>query len=258
MREDVVRFMAQCLDCQVMKYETKKSAGLLCLLPIPYRPWEDLSLDFITGLPPFHGNRVILMIVDRFSKGFHLGMLPAAHTTHMVASLFVNIVVKLHGLPRSLVSDRDPLFISRFWQELFRLSNTLLRMSSAYHPQSDGQTEVLNRVIEQYLRTFVHRRSRMWGKLLPWVEWSHNSSWSVGTGSTPYEIRYGQKPFSFPEYVTSTSNVAAVDEMLTERDITFQAIRRKLIKALESMKKFADNKRRDVTYQVGDLVLLKL
>lgn len=104
-RDDVARFVAQCLDCQVTKYEAKKFVGLLCPLPILARPWEDLSLDFIVGLPPYHGNTVILVVIDRFSKGIHLGLLPTSHTAHMVTSLFVNIVVKLHGLPRSLVSD---------------------------------------------------------------------------------------------------------------------------------------------------------
>ena len=150
LRADVTKFVAQCLDCQYVKYETKRVAGLLCPLPVPHRPWEDLSLDFITGLPLYHGNTVILVVVDRFSKGIHLGMLPASLTAQVVATLFMEIIGKIHGLPRSLVSDRDPLFVSKFWQELFRRSGTQLRMSSAYHPQSDGQTEVLNRVIEQY------------------------------------------------------------------------------------------------------------
>lgn len=158
LRKDVADFVAQCMDCQSVKYETKRVARLLCPLPVPHRPWEDLSLDFIVGLPPYHGHTVILVVVDRFSKGIHLGMLPTAHTAHSVACLFMDIVGKIHGMPRSLVSDRDPLFVSRFWQELFQLSGTQLRMSSAYHPQSDGQTEVLNRVIEQCLRSFVHRR----------------------------------------------------------------------------------------------------
>lgn len=115
MRKDVKSFMAKCLDCQHTKYETKKMAGLLCHLLVPFRPWEDLSLDFITGLPPYHDNSVILVVVDRFSKGVHLGMLSMAHTAHTMASLFVELVVKIHGVPRSLVSDRDPLFISKFW-----------------------------------------------------------------------------------------------------------------------------------------------
>lgn len=133
-------------------------------------------MDFIFELPSYHGNRIILVVVNRFSKGIHLGMLPFAHTAHTVASLFMEIMVKIHGILRSLISDRDPLFVSRFWQELFRLSGTRLRMNSAYQSQSDDQTEVLNRVIEQYLCAFVHHRPGARGKLFPWVEWSHNTS----------------------------------------------------------------------------------
>ena len=101
---------------------------------MPHRPWKDLTLDFIMGLPQYQGNTVLLVVVDRFSKGIHLGMLPSNHYALMTTSLFLDFVMKLHGLPRSLVSDRDPLFVSRFWQELFRASGKQLRMSSAYHP----------------------------------------------------------------------------------------------------------------------------
>lgn len=90
----------------------------------------------------------------------------SSYSSHTVASMFMEIVGKIHGLPRSLVSDRDPLFLSNFWHELFQFSGTQLPMSSAYHPQSDAQTEVMNRIIEQYLRAFVHRRPKTWGKLL--------------------------------------------------------------------------------------------
>lgn len=165
LRQDVTNFVSQCLDCQHVKYETKRVVGLLCPLPIPHRPWEALSRDFITGLPPFRGNTIILVVVDKFSKGIHLGMLLTAHTAHAVASLLMKIVGKLHGLPYSLVSDRDPC-LCKFWQELFFRSGMQLRMSSAYHPQSDSQTKVLNRVIEQCLRAFVHGRPQEWGKFL--------------------------------------------------------------------------------------------
>ena len=258
LRSDVATFVANCTECQFTKYETKRTAGLLCPLPVPFRPWEDLSLDFITGLPSYQGKTVLLVVVDRFSKGIHLGILPTAHTAHMVASLFIDIVVKLHGQPRSLVSDRDPLFMSTFWQELFKLSGTRLRMSSAYHPQSDGQTEVMNRVIEQYLRAFVHRRPGTWGRFLPWIELSHNTSWNVGTGSTPYEITFGRKPFSFPDYITGSSKLDAVDDILKHREEVFLCIRQKLLKAQAAMKQTADAKRREVEYEVGAWVLLKL
>ena len=104
-------------------------------VPVPSHPWEGGCLNFVVELLAYKGNTTILVVVDRFSKGIHLGILPAAHTAHMIASLFINIVVKIHGIPRSLVSDRDPFFINRFWQELFHSSGMLLRMSSSYHPK---------------------------------------------------------------------------------------------------------------------------
>ena len=114
MRTDVRQFFLACLDCQATKYEAKKPVGLLCPLPIPSRPWEDLSLDFIVGLPSYHGYTTILVVVDRFSKGIHLGMLVTNYTASSVALLFMEIVHKHHGMPKSLVSDKDPLFVSRF------------------------------------------------------------------------------------------------------------------------------------------------
>lgn len=114
-QEDVQKFVASCIDCQHTKYATRKPAGLLCPLSVPYCPWEDLSLDFIVGLPPYQGHTTILVVVDRFSKGVHLGMLQSHFTAHKVALLFMEIVGKFHGMPTSLVLDRAPLFVSRFW-----------------------------------------------------------------------------------------------------------------------------------------------
>ena len=133
-----------------------------------------------------------------------------------------------------------------------------LRMRSAYHPQSDSQTKVLNRVIEQCLRAFVHGRPQEWGKFLLWVEWSHNTSWIAATGTTPFKITFGCIPFNFPEYIAGSSTLDVVDKMLTNREETFQAIRKKLLRAQERMKLTANTKRREVTYQPGDWEMLKL
>ena len=123
-------------------------------------------MDIIVGLPTYRGHTNILVVVDKFSKGLHFGMLPTHHTAHSVALFFMEIVGKLHGMPKSIISYRDPLFISKFWQELFSLSGTKLKMIFAYHSQSEGQTEVANRIIEQYLRAFVHKRPSSWGCFL--------------------------------------------------------------------------------------------
>jgi len=158
------------VDCLQTKYIPQKSTGLLQPIPPPSRAWEDLALDFITGLPNSQGAIVIMTIVDRFSKGAHFGSLPSHFTTHTVAQLFIDSICKFHGFPRSLISDRDPIFISKFWKELFRLCGTKLRMSTAYHPQIDDQTKVLNRVLEQYLRSFVHQKPTQWDKFLSLAE----------------------------------------------------------------------------------------
>lgn len=126
MRHDVHLHISECSVCQHIKHINRKSVGLLQPLPIPSSLWEELSLDFVTGLPPSHGYTTILVMVDRYSKDTHLGALPPKFTAHKVAALFLDTVCKLHGFPCSLVFGRDPIFLSAFWRELFRLSATKL------------------------------------------------------------------------------------------------------------------------------------
>lgn len=229
-KNNVRQFIAQCLDCQHTKYEPKKFVGLLDPLPIPAKPWEDLFLDFIVGIPPFWGHTMILVVVDIFSKGIHLGMLPSHYITYTVTPLFLDIIAKHHGMPKSLVFDQDPLFISKFWQKLFKLSDTKLCMSSAYHPQSDGQTEVLNRIMQQYLLAFVHNKPSTWGKFLPWVEWSYNTSRNSITGTSLFEVTFGKKPPTFLQYIAGSSSIEAVDTILTNREAMFENLCMKLFK----------------------------
>ncbi|KAI4318246.1 hypothetical protein L6164_026034 [Bauhinia variegata] len=120
-----------------------------------------------TSDPSHHSSRghtMILVVVDRFSKATHFGMLPTHFTAAIVVDLFCHIVCKHHGMPRSIFFDRDPMFMSIFWREHFKASGTKPRMSSSYHPQSDGQTEVMNRILQPYLRAFVHNQPSHWGK----------------------------------------------------------------------------------------------
>lgn len=123
-------------------------------------------MNFIDALPSSNGKTSILVVIDRLSKYAHFLALAHPYSAKIVAEKFVDGVVKYHGLPRSIVSDRDPIFMSNFWQEFFKLSGTKLHMSSSYHPQSDGQSEVTNRCLEQYLHCFASQQPRQWSSFL--------------------------------------------------------------------------------------------
>ena len=167
-------------------------------------------------------------------------------------------VVKLHGMPKSIISDRDPIFISKFWQEFFNLSGTKLKMSSAYHPQTDGQTEVINRCLEQYLRCFVHQWPRKWHSFLPWAEFWYNTTFHVSTGMTPFQALYGRPPPAVPMYQLGSSPVHEVDQALHSRDELLLQLQKNLATTANRMKQTADKGRRDVEFKQGDMVLLKL
>lgn len=162
--------------------------GLLQPLPAPQGVWEDISLDFIIGLPSFQNHTVILVVVDRFLKAAHLGMLPTNFTAAKVAELFAQLIYRMHGMPKSIMSDRDPIFLSKFWKELFQLNGTKLRMSTAYHPQTDGQTEVVNKALQQYLRCFAHQQPHTWGKYLHWAKWHYTTAIHSSTSLSPFHV----------------------------------------------------------------------
>jgi len=148
MRGMVKEFLKACDVCQRFKSDCMKPAGLLQPLPIPTTIWTDISMDFIEGLPPSNGYTVIMVVVDRLTKYAHFAALKHPFTAATVAKVFIAKVVRLHGIPASIVTDRDRVFLSSFWQALFQLQGTQLCMSSSYHPQSDGQTEVMNHTLE--------------------------------------------------------------------------------------------------------------
>jgi len=258
MRKDVQRFISECSTCLQTKYIAQKTPSLLQPISPPSAPWEDLALDFITGLPSSSGFSVILVVVDRFIKGAHFGTLPAHFTASKVVQLFLNTVCKLHGFPKSLISDRDPIFISHFWQQLFRLNGTKLQMSTTYHPQSDDQTEVLNRILEQYLRAFVHNNPSQWTKFLSLAEWCYNTATHSAIGISPYQATYGKPPPTIVHYLSGSSSVEAVDSLLSSREDLIAYLNRQLTKAQWSMKHFADIHRRVVSYKVGEWVYVKL
>jgi hypothetical protein len=155
MKHDILTFVVECDVCQSNKGETIKSLGTLQPLPIPPAIQRDISMDFIVGLPKSSNKLVIMVVVDHISKYAHFCALQHPFTASTVAQIFMDNIFKLHGMPHSIVSDRDPTFTSNFWQEFFKLQGTQLHLSTAYHPQTDGQIEVVNKCLETYLRCFA-------------------------------------------------------------------------------------------------------
>lgn len=215
-------------------------AGLLQPLPIPKNNWTDISMDFIEGLPRSQGYNVIFVVVDCLSKYSHF--LPLAHPyiASTVAKLFLDNIFKLHGMPLSIVSDRDPVFTSSFCRQLFKSQGIQPRHSSAYHPQTDGQTEVVNRCLENYLHCFVGNRPKDWMKSLSLAEWWYNSSQHSATGISPYEVVYGYPPHRLISYVKGTTRVAAVEEHLKDREQITKLLKENLQAAQQRMKNQAD------------------
>lgn len=204
-----------------------------------------------------HGKSVILLVVDRFSKYAHFITLGHPYTTSSVARAFFDEIVHLRGIPSSIISDRDPIFTSNFWSELFRLSGIKLNLSSAFHPQSDGQTEVVNRVIAMYLRCLFGDRPRCWVQWLPWAEFCYNSSFQTSLKSTPFRVIYGLDPPTLIAYESGVAHMDAVDSQLRDHDEFLSEIRDRLLQAQTRMEQ-QDLGHRNVSFTIGQWVWLRL
>lgn len=257
---DVAQYVASCPSCQRNKTSTSKPGGLLQPMPIPTRPWGSVSLDFIGPLPvTTNGHNAILVFVDRLTK---MTRLCATHTTCSapdVAELFMrHVFANGHGLPDDFVSDRDTRFTSRFWKEFVAALEIRLRMSTSFHPQTDGQTERMNRLIEETLRHYVNPTQSDWDEHLPMVEFAINDSKNASIGTTPFRLNYTwdvklppapKRPRGDAKCMRAADYARAMRERLQRA--------KELICAAQSRQKaHADKKRVEVTYEEGDWVML--
>jgi hypothetical protein len=258
MKHDICNFVAECDVCQCNKGETVKSLGTLEPLPIPLAIWRDISMDFIIGLPKSGNKSVIMVVVDHLSKYAHLCALQHSFTASTVAQIFMDQVFKIHGMPHSIVSDHDPNFTSNFWEELFKLQGTQVHLNTAYHPQTDGQTEVVNKCLETYFRSFASEKKNQWVQWLPLAEWWYNTLYHTTTRMTPFEAVYGQKPPSILSYLPGVSKVHAVDQTLTVREDILCTLKENLVMAHNRMKQQADQGHSERQFAEGDQVFLRL
>lgn len=194
LKQSVHSFVSQCSIYKQAKYDRFAYPGLLAPLPIPIGAWQTVSLDFIEGLPKSSRFDSILVVVDKFSKYAHFVPLSHPYTAFQIALVYMTHIYKLRGLPKALISDRDKIFTSQVWKELFKLLKVDLLMSSAYHPQTDDQTERVNQCLETYLRCFVHSCPKKWSSWLSLAEFLYNTSYHSSLGQTPFKVLYGHDP----------------------------------------------------------------
>ena len=258
LKSDIQKFVAECLVCQQNKVETIKTPGLLQPLSIPSQRWEEISMDFITGLPKSEGKNVIMVVVDRLTKYAHFCALSHPFKASTVATTFMDRIQKLHGSPRVIVSDRDPIFTGNFWTELFSCLGTQLAHSSSYHPQSDGQTEIVNKCLEGYLRCFVSDKQTQWVKWLPLAEWWYNTSFHTAAKMTPFMALYGYHPPSITSSLRENSKVQAVEDHIEHQQEFLQLLKDNLNLAQNRMKQQADQHRSERSFDIGDWVFLRL
>lgn len=254
----VKHFINACATCQYNKYSTKKPYRLLQPLPLPNQVWDDISMDFITNLPNTHNRSTIWVIVDRLTKFAHFIALPATFTVPSLAPIFLNEVYRLHGAPKTIVSDKDKIFVSQFWKSLFKHLGSTLTFSSSYHPQTDDQTEVLNRCLETYLRCFVSEEPRSWLCFLPLVEYWYNTSFHSAIGMTLFEALYGRKPPTLVPYTSGKSKIDSLDTLLKEKSEILKMLKASLTRAKNRMLQQENLHRQDKSFDVDQWVYLKL
>ncbi|KAL5574029.1 hypothetical protein UlMin_023626 [Ulmus minor] len=220
MKKEVAEYVAKCLICQKVKAEHQRPGGELQPLDIPEWKWDQITMDFVVGLP-------------RTTKG---------HDAIWLAALYVQEIVRLHGVPKSIVSDRDARFTSKFWKSVQRAMGTSLNFSTAFHPQTDGQSERTIQILEDMLRACVLDFKGTWNRYLSLIEFSYNNSYQATIGMAPYEALYGRRS---PEFVEDTTQAV-------------KKIQTRMKSAQSRQKSYADKRRRPLEFQVGDSVFLKV
>lgn len=261
MYEETKNYVASCLPCQQNKSRNSNKLGLLQPLPIPIQKWSQVSMDFITQLTKTkRGYDAIIVIVDKLTKMAHFIPTTTTVSATQVATLFMNEIVRYHGLPSSIVSDRDARFTSSFWKSLWKLCGTKLNMSTAFHPETDGQTERMNRTLEQMLRSYVNYKSNDWDEYLVACEIAYNNHVQSSTGYSPYYLNNGYN-IKLPVNMNGSippeqSSNETANIMIQRMNNDLEKAKQHLVQAQQKQIKYANQHRQFITFDVNDQVLL--
>ncbi|KAH9763231.1 Endonuclease [Citrus sinensis] len=258
MKRDIAAFVSRCLVYQQVKIEHQRPAGTLQTLPIPQWKWEHITMDFVSGLPRSRrGCDCIWVIVDRLMKSAHFLARKSTDNVGQLTKLFIKEIVRLHGVPVSIVSDRDQLFTSRFWASLHKELGMKLRFSTAFHPQTDGQFERTIQTLEDMLRACVLDLSGGWEEHLMLIEFAYNNSFHSSIGMAPFEALYGRKcrsPICWDEVGERKLLGPELIQITVDK---IKLIRGRLQTAQSRQKSYADRRRRELEFEKGDFVFLK-
>lgn len=258
MFKDIRRFIQSCDNCQRCKTGSAGTDGLLQPLDIPEQRWSSISLDFVTGLPLSNGFNAILVVIDRLTKRGHFIPTVKAIDAAGTAQLYMKEIVRLHGVPQSIVSDRDIRFVNTFWEKLHELMGSRLLFSTANHPQTDGQTERLNRILNTLLRTYCFNEHNTWTNYLDMVEFAYNNSYQKSIDTTPFIADLGYQPatLGFHNTLLTPGYNIAVEDLGIKLKAILTRIQDQMAHAQRSQEQQANKNRNFINYQIGDLVLI--
>ncbi|XP_053563243.1 tyrosine--tRNA ligase, cytoplasmic isoform X1 [Bombina bombina] len=256
MKRSISEYIKGCITCQTCKTEKKTPYGLLMPIPVSDRPWKQIGIDFIVDLPPSKTHTTIMVVVDSFSKMAHFIPFHKLPSSAETATLFIEQIVRLHGVPSIVISDRGSQFTSRFWKSLCLSLGIKHQYTTSFHPQANGQVERINQWLDEYLRCFCSYQQHNWITFLPFAEFAYNNLTNSSTKLTPFFANYGYHP-SFTQVSSTPSDSPLVDEFNNSLQDNFNFIKDNIIKAQNSQKYYYDLRRREPPrYQIGDQVWL--
>ncbi|XP_072093102.1 transposon Tf2-1 polyprotein isoform X3 [Arachis hypogaea] len=259
MKNDVALHVSKCLTCQKVKIEHQRPSGTLQPLEIPQWKWESIAMDFVIGLPKTRsGCDAIWVVVDRLTKSAHFLPIQISCTMEELARMYIKEIVRLHGVPSTIISDRDPRFTSRFWGAFQRAFGTQLSLSTAYHPQTDGQSERTIQTLEDMLRACVLDQPVSWDRYMPLIEFAYNNSYHASIGMAPYEALYGRKCQSPLCWYETGERSLLGPEMMAETTEQIKKIRSRMLIAQSRQKSYADQRRKPLEFEEGEHVFLKV
>jgi len=245
MKREIAKYVAECDTCQRVKDSQLKVAGTLHPLPIPSWKWEDISMDFIVGLPNTSQHHdSIWVIIDRLTKTTHFIPVHTTCNAKRYAEIYLDRIVCLHRVPKTIISDRGAQLIARFWKQLQESLGTKLIRSLAYHLQTDGQIERVNQILEDMLRACVIHYDKNWDKYLPLAKFSYNNSYQASLKMTPFEALYGRQCRTPLSWSQTRERKIFGPELVVEAEEKVKVIQENLRAAQSRQKSYFDKTRK--------------